>query len=111
MVVVPLSKGENDLDSAPPDDGTNSTKWIRIAAAGTLAASGVLLLTGRRRAGLVAAVTGTVFAMVDQQETMCAWWDMLPGFLGDLQDLLSRGQTAIEDLSSESQKLRRALRR
>ncbi len=109
MVVVPLSIGTNETGGAPPADGVNSTNWIRIAAAGTLAASGALLITGKTRAGLVTAVSGTALAMLDQQETIRAWWDMLPGFLEELQGMLNRAQLAVEDLSAQSQNLRRAL--
>jgi hypothetical protein len=109
MVVVPLSQRANDSGGAPPSESANCTNWIRFAAAGTLAASGALLVTGNRRAGLAAAAAGTALAMLDQQEAVRAWWDMLPGFLEDLQGMLSRAQTAVEDLSAQSQKLRRAL--
>ncbi len=109
MVVVPLTKGANESGGAPPAEGANSTNWIRIAAASTLAASGALLLTGNRRAGLVTAVSGTALAMLDQQETLRAWWDMLPGFLEELQGMLNRAQLAVEDLSAQSRELRRAL--
>lgn len=109
MVVVPLSQRANDSGGAPPSDDADSMNWIRIAAAGTLAASGALLLTGHRRAGLVTAVSGVTLVMLDQQEAVRAWWDMLPGFLEDLQGMLSRAQAAVEDLSAQSEKLRRAL--
>ncbi len=109
MVVVPLSKGTDETEGAIPGQGADSTNWIRIAAAGTLAASGALLLTGNRRAGLVTAASGTVLAMIDQQDAIREVWDRLPGFLEELQGLLSKAQTAVEDLSAQSQKLRKAL--
>ncbi|MGA2206938.1 MAG: hypothetical protein ABSG10_09415 [Terracidiphilus sp.] len=111
MVVLPLSQGVNESGGAPPNEGAQCANWIRFAAAGTLAASGALLITGNRRAGLVAAASGVALAMLDQQDTVCAWWDALPGFLEELQGLLSRTQAAVEDLSTQSQKLRRALGR
>ena len=83
--------------------------WIRYAAAGTLAASGALLVTGKRRAGLVTAITGAVLAMLDQQEVVSAWWNALPGYLEEIQGVLGRAQTAVEDLSAQGQKLRRVL--
>jgi hypothetical protein len=82
---------------------------MRYAAACSLAASGALLVTGKRRAGLVTAVTGTVLAMLDQQEVVKAWWNALPGHLEEVQGLLGRAQTAVEDLSAQGQKLRRVL--
>jgi hypothetical protein len=111
MVVVPLSKETNELGGAPPAGGASTTNWIRIAAASTLAASGAMLLTSNRRAGLVTAAAGTALAMLDQQEIVCTWWDRLPGFLEEIQGLLNRAQLAVDDLSTQSQKLRGVLGR
>jgi hypothetical protein len=109
MVVVPLARGEYEAGAGTCDDGTESTNWIRYAAAGTLAASGVLLVTGNKRLGLVAALSGTALTLIDQQEVVRKCWDMLPEFLEELQGLLGKTQAAVEDLSSQSQKLRQAL--
>jgi hypothetical protein len=38
-------------------------------------------------------------------------WDRLPEFLEELQGLLSKTQAAVEDVSSQSQRLRQALSR
>jgi len=83
--------------------------WIRIAAAGTLAASGALLVAGKRRAGLVTAVTGAALVMLDQQEVVSQWWNALPAYLDEIQGMLSRAQCAVEDLSVQGEKLRRVL--
>jgi len=109
MVVVPLTRGEFEPGVGTRDGGAESTNWIRYAAAGTLAASGVLLVTGNRRLGLVTAVSGAALALLDQQEAVRKCWDMLPEFLEELQGMLGRTQAAVEDLSSQSQKLRQAL--
>ncbi|MGB6696090.1 MAG: hypothetical protein WBE56_18020, partial [Terracidiphilus sp.] len=73
--------------------------------AGTLAASGALLVTGYRRAGLIAAASGVALAMLDQQDVVRAWWNMLPGFLEEMHTTLGKAQTAVEDLSTQGQKL------
>ncbi len=83
--------------------------WVRIAAATTLAASGALLVTGRRRAGLAMAVTGAALAMLDQKEIVGKWWNALPGQLDEMQGVLGRAQAAVEDLTVQSEKLRRVL--
>jgi hypothetical protein len=64
MVVVPLTRGEYEAGVGTCDDGAESTNWIRYAAAGTLAASGVLLVTGQRRLGLVTALSAGSRAQV-----------------------------------------------
>jgi hypothetical protein len=110
MVVVPLTKPVVNANDAPLTRCANETNWIRYAAAGTLAASGVLLITGNRRAGLVAAASGAVLTMIDQQATVSTWWNMLPGFLEELHSTLGRAQVAVEDLSIQGQKLREVFR-
>ena len=107
MVVVPLSKAENSSGNAPRAIAADPAPWLRYAAAATLAASGALLATGKRRAGLAMAITGAVFVMIDQQEVVNAWWNALPGRLEEMQGFLGRAQAAVEDLSAEGEKLRR----
>lgn len=109
MVVVPLSKAANEPGLAPRAEGADSTSWMRIAAAGTLAASGALLLAGKRRAGLLTAVSGAVLAMLDQQEVVRAWFSAVPAYLEEAQELLDRAQTVVENLSVQGEKLRRVL--
>ena len=111
MAVAPLEKKAKQSEGALPGGWKNSANWVRVAAAGTLAASGTLLLTGKRRAGLVTAISGTALVMLDQQEAIREWWEMLPGFLGELQEILNKAQIAVDDLGEESQKLRKALGR
>ncbi|MGA7339068.1 MAG: hypothetical protein WBE72_15800 [Terracidiphilus sp.] len=109
MVVVPLSKSANGPDRAPGACGFDSLDWLSIAAAGTLAAGGALMVCGKPRAGLVTAASGTVLAMLDQQETVRTWWNALPAFVAELQGLLSRVQTALDDVTSQSEKLHKVL--
>jgi hypothetical protein len=109
MVVLPLSMPANDSNAAPRAPGDDPMNWVRVAAAGTLAASGVLLVTGRHRAGLVAAASGTALAMLDQKQTVRAWWDALPGYLAEVQSLLGRVQGAVDELSAQREKLHRVL--
>ena len=110
MVVVPLTKPANRASEAPLTECADTANWIRYAAAGTLAASGALLITGNRRAGLIAAAAGATLAMIDQQETVLTWWNMLPGFLEEINATLGRAQGAVNDLSTQGQKLREVLR-
>jgi hypothetical protein len=110
MAVVPLRKTAMNAGAACAQEA-NPANWVRIAAAGTLAASGALLVAGKRRAGLATAVTGAALAMLDQKEIVSRWWNALPGQLDEIQGVLGRVQTAVEDLSVQGEKLRRVLRR
>jgi hypothetical protein len=80
-----------------------------MVAAGTLVASGALLVAGKRRAGLVTAVSGAALAMLDQPQVVSKWWNALPAYLEEIQGMLYRAQTAVEDLSVQGEKLRRVL--
>jgi len=112
MAVVPLAAtGKGPPAQAARAGKCDSADWIRIAAAGTLAASGVLLMTGKRRAGLVVAVTGATLAVIDQKETVSDWWNRLPGYLEEVQGILTRVQSAVNELSTQGERLRNALSR
>ncbi len=119
MVVVPLAKGEYRSSESGSgassfetrEEDASGTNWIRYAAAGTLAAGGALLVTGHRRIGLIAAVSGAALALIDQQDVVRSCWDRLPEFLENLQGLLTKTQSAVEDISTQSEKLRQVLSR
>jgi len=113
MVIVPLSKSSDELGTprpGAPEAGERAVdaghiNWVRVAAAGSLALSGVLLMSGRKRAGLAVAVSGTALAMLDQQDSLKAWWETLPIYLDDVQMMLGRAQGAVDNLSAQREKL------
>jgi hypothetical protein len=109
MVVVPLSKPANKPGEAPRPCGPKSISWVSMVAAGTLAAGGALLVSGQRRAGLVTAATGTALAMLDQQETVRTWWNALPGYLAETQDILARVQAVLDDITAQRERLHKIL--
>jgi len=109
MVVVPLSKPANNPEIARPACKSDSISWVTIAAAGALATGGALILSGKPRAGLVTAASGTALAMLDQQETVRTWWNALPGYLAEAQGWLSRVQTALDDVSAQRERLHKIL--
>ncbi|MGA2806585.1 MAG: hypothetical protein ABSE87_00550 [Terracidiphilus sp.] len=111
MVVVPLSRTSGDARTRPEAAESETLNWVGFAAGGTLVAAGLLLLAGQRRAGMVAAASGTALAMLDQKETLRAWWDALPGYIDDVQGLLSQVQGTVEELAVQRERLRRILAR
>ncbi len=111
MVVVPLSQPANDSPATPPTAGTDSMSLIRVAAVGSLAAGGVLLVSGKSRAGLVAAASGTALAMLDQQQTVRAWWNALPAYIAQIQEVLGRVQNALDTFTVQREKLHQILRK
>jgi hypothetical protein len=110
MVVVPLSRMENDAKKNRRIFEGEGTNWARIAAGGSLLAGGLLLLTGNRKAGLVTAASGTALALLDQQETVKLWWDALPGYIDTVQDLLGRVEASVSELEGQRARLERILR-
>lgn len=109
MVVVPLSKPAPNSPEASSACGPQSMTWVTLAAAGTLAASGALLASGQRRAGLVTAAAGATLAALDQQEAVAKWWNALPAYLAQAQDMLSRVQTALDDVSAQRERLHKLM--
>jgi hypothetical protein len=109
MVVVQLSNSVNDPELAPSTSESACDDWLLYTAAGTLVASGVLLVTGNRRAGLAVAAAGAALAMLDQQETVKACWDALPGYLNEIQGILARVHGTVEEIAEQGARLRAAL--
>jgi hypothetical protein len=108
MVVVPLTKSTSTAGESCASEA-HSRHWVGMVGAGTLVASGALLVAGKRRAGLVTAVAGAALVMLDQQEVVSQWWNALPGYLEEMQGMLGRAQAAVDDLSVQGEKLRRVL--
>ncbi|MGA7830430.1 MAG: hypothetical protein WCA21_05680 [Terracidiphilus sp.] len=111
MVVVPLSKSASTSATAPDEVESGGMNWVGFAAGGTLVAGGLLLLVGERRAGMVTAATGTALAMLDQQETLCSWWNALPAYIDQVQKVLGQVQDRVNDVSEKREALRRILAR
>jgi hypothetical protein len=111
MVVVPLSKPENDSDVTPGAEKSEPMNWIGFAAGGSLVAAGLLLLVGERRAGMVAAASGTALAMLNEKETLLSWWNAMPGYIDQVQRVLNQVQTTVEDVDAKREALHRVLAR
>ena len=81
-------------------------EWMGAAVGGTLLLGSVLLLSGKRRAGLLVTAAGTALALLEEQETVRAWWKVLPQYIDSAQRLLNQAQTTIEDLSEKRDRIR-----
>jgi hypothetical protein len=111
MVVVPLSKPEGNTQTKPEAAVSEATSWIGFAAGGTLVAGGLMLLAGERKAGMVAAASGTALALLDQQETLHTWWNALPGYIDQVQNVLGKVQDTVNEVAVKREELRRILAR
>ena len=56
-------------------------EWVGVAVGGTLLLGSVLLISGKRRAGLMVTAAGTALALLEEQETVRSWWNALPQYL------------------------------
>ena len=86
--------------------GKDEPDWAGIAAGGSFLAGGLLLLTGRKKAGLAMTAGAMALTMLDQQDTIKQWWNTLPSLLGDAQRMLDRAQNTIDELAAGRDKLR-----
>jgi hypothetical protein len=84
----------------------NEPDWVGIAVGGTFLAGSLLLLSGKKKAGLAVTAGAMALTLLDQQETIKEWWNTLPKYLDDAQHLLDQAQTTIEDLANKRDKLR-----
>ncbi len=89
----------------------DSFDWVKVAACGSLITGSVLLLSGRKRAGLVMAASGTALALLDHEEAIRHWWEAMPGYVDRAQYMLEQVQDVVEDIAKKGESLRRALSR
>ena len=111
MVVVRLSMSENDSQTSSGAVESEAMNWIGFAAGGTLVAGGLLMLIGERRAGVVAAASGTALALLAQPETLHSWWNALPGYIDQVQRVLGRVEDTVNEVAAKREDLRRILAR
>ena len=89
----------------------DSRTWMGVAAGGALLAGGLLILFGQRRAGTIAAASGTALALLDQPETLKQWWGAMPETIDRIQDALDGVQNTVADVAGKREALHRFLGR
>lgn len=100
--------------TTPPEvmgPDTRPVDWVKVAACGSLICGGLLLLTGKKRAGLIAAASGTALAMVEHEDTLREWWQSLPHYVERARSVIDRVEVAVDKISDKGQSLRHAFRR
>jgi hypothetical protein len=107
IVSIPRRKvrEHEDVNAQHPD----SIDLVDIAAGGTLLAAGLLLLTNRRRTGMVMGVTGAALTLLSHQETVRDWWDQIPAFVEHVQNMIGRVQCTMEELTITRENLETTL--
>jgi hypothetical protein len=77
-----------------------------LAVGGTYLASALLLLSGKKKAGMVTAAAATALTLLSEGDTVREWWNALPQYLDDAQRLLNQAQDTIDDLVAKRETLR-----
>ncbi|HTZ57619.1 MAG TPA: hypothetical protein VMB49_05950 [Acidobacteriaceae bacterium] len=80
--------------------------WVRTVAAGSLVTGAVLLASGRRKAGLVVAAAGTLFALIEDPEGVKKVWNDIPNYLDNGHNMLTRFEKFVGELTVQGDKLR-----
>jgi hypothetical protein len=91
---------------APAAEIVYENPWPRAMAAGSLLAGAVLLLAGRRKAALAAAVAGAAVATLERPEVLKELWDNTPKYLRAGQEFLLRAEDVVDDLRAKAEKIR-----
>ena len=106
MGAVPLSPTNPAQSHMEPPRRVGATpEWVRYGAAGSLLAGGILLLTGQRRAALLASVAGAALAMVEEKELVMECWEALPDYLNSAQRMVDVAQQTIDDIAAKRDKI------
>jgi hypothetical protein len=119
MAAVPISQPEGssrfvDLQGEllpPIGPDKKAPDWTHFLAAGTVIAGGILIASGRRRAGLAVAAAGTGLALAHEQESVKLWWKRLPGLLDQAQHFLDRTELFLKEAAEQGHRLQSILKR
>ncbi len=93
----------------PMDD--SGMHWTRGVAAGSLVVGALLLVTGRRAAGLAVAAAGGAVALLEDPEAVRDAWNSIPDLVHSGQDFLSRAEGIIDDINQQKDRLRNMISR
>lgn len=105
MGAVPLSPRDYPQGHLESRGGACETNWMRIGAASTLLTGSLLLMAGKRRAGLVVSAAGAALAMVEEKDLVKQVWEALPGYLDTAQRLVDQVQETIDDIAAKRDKV------
>jgi hypothetical protein len=110
MAVFPVPDDAREAQREPVELDVE-LNWVGFVAGSALVAGGLLLLGGKRRAAMVAASAGTALALLDHQQTVRSWWNLLPVYIDGVQRTLSFVQESVSELAAKRDTLHRILGR
>ena len=83
--------------------------WTRSIAAGSLIVSALLLVSGKRKAGLAVAAAGGAIALLENPQAVREAWESMPRVVRMGQDFLVRVEDFVDELNKQGGRLRKAL--
>ncbi|MGB6192279.1 MAG: hypothetical protein WBF42_07425, partial [Terracidiphilus sp.] len=107
MGMVHIRKRRSDSPDDPAFEQSESPDWIKFAAGGALIAGGLLLLSNKRHAGLIISAAGAGLAVADQQDTVRAMWNQVPGYIDRFQGFINQVQSKVDTVSAKRDSLHR----
>jgi hypothetical protein len=102
---------EKNLMRFPQPMEDNGVPWTRGVAAGSLLVGALLLVTGRRAAGLAMAAAGAGITLLENPEAVRKFWNSIPDYVHSGQDFLSRAEGVVDDLNRQCARLRSMMSR
>ena len=84
----------------------NRKYWTRSLAVGSLITGVVLLTQGKRKAGIAVTIAGATAALLEDPEDATELWNNIPHYLESGRRVISRFESFVEELSSQSSHIR-----
>src|SRR5271155_5804258 len=105
-----IAKFPKQIEAKLPSQ-TSEAPWTRSLAAGTLLASAVLLILGKRKAALAVAAAGGAVALIEDPDSVRNFWNDIPSFVQSGQKMLGRLEGLIEQVAEQGAQFKDVLRR
>jgi len=92
-------------------NGMQELRWKRAVATGSLLTAAALLLSGRRKAALVATGVGAMALLAEDPDSVRRIWNHAPRYLQDGHAILDRLEEVRSSLETQKQQARHILSR
>lgn len=99
---------EDGIEEHLPES-LSTVPWTRSLAAGSLVASAILLISGRRKTALAVALGGGAVTLLENPDAARDLWNSIPRYIRNAQDLLVKSEDFITQLAEQGEKLRRSM--
>jgi hypothetical protein len=84
---------------------TENLTWTRGLATGSLIAGAILLVTGKRRAGIALTAIGATAALLEDVDGTRELWNSIPEYIESGQQVLNRVERFVEELSEQGERV------